>query len=36
MLGSIIGWTPLHSASKNGHLQAVKLLVQNGADILKL
>jgi len=31
-LGNTSGNTPLHWASLNGHLEAVKLLVQAGAD----
>jgi ankyrin repeat protein len=27
------GWTPLHSASWNGHLEVVKYLKSVGADI---
>ena len=26
------GWTGLHAAAKSGHLQAVKLLLEHGAD----
>ena len=25
------GWTPVNSASENGHIEVVKLLVENGA-----
>jgi ankyrin repeat protein len=32
LLGNTSGNTPLHWASLNGHLEAVKLLVQAGAD----
>lgn len=27
------GWQPLHEAARGGHIEAVKLLVNNGADI---
>lgn len=27
------GWTPLHESARGGHLEAVKLLVENGADV---
>jgi ankyrin repeat protein len=27
------GWTPLHTASRNGHLVVVKLLLKYGVDI---
>jgi Ankyrin repeats (3 copies) len=27
------GWTPLHEGARSGHLDVVKLLVENGADI---
>lgn len=27
------GWTPLHEGVRGGHLEVVKLLVQNGADV---
>ena len=27
------GWTPLHGASFNGHLEIIKLLINNKADI---
>jgi prolyl 4-hydroxylase len=27
------GWTPLHEGARSGHLEVVKLLVENGADI---
>lgn len=28
------GWTPLHAASSNGHLEVVKLLLDNRSDII--
>jgi ankyrin repeat protein len=28
----ILGWTPLRWASQNGHIESIRLLVQNGAD----
>jgi prolyl 4-hydroxylase len=27
------GWTPLHEGARGGHLEVVKLLVENGADL---
>lgn len=27
------GWTPLHEGARAGHLDVVKLLVENGADV---
>jgi len=27
------GWTPLHEASRGGHIEIIKLLVDNGADV---
>lgn len=27
------GWTPLHEGARSGHLEVVKLLVENGADV---
>ena len=27
------GWTPLHEGARGGHLDVVKLLVENGADV---
>lgn len=30
------GWTPLHEASRGGHLDVVKYLVENGADANEL
>ena len=27
------GWTPLHEGARGGHLEVVKLLVENGADV---
>ena len=30
------GWTSLHVASKNGHLEVAKLLLTNGADPRKI
>lgn len=27
------GWTPLHESVRGGHLEAVKLLVEHGADV---
>ena len=30
---SQVGRTPLHFAAYNGHIDVVKLLIQNGADI---
>jgi serine/threonine-protein phosphatase 6 regulatory ankyrin repeat subunit B len=27
------GWTPLHAASRRGHLGVVKLLLRRGADV---
>lgn len=27
------GWTPLHEASRAGHLEVIKFLVENGADV---
>jgi prolyl 4-hydroxylase len=29
----INGWTPLHEGARGGHLEVVKLLVENGADV---
>jgi hypothetical protein len=29
------GWTPLHSASREGHVDIVELLIQHGADVNK-
>jgi ankyrin repeat protein len=28
-----MGWTPLHLAAREGHLEVVKLLVEHGADL---
>lgn len=27
------GWTPLHTVSINGHVEVVKLLLENGPDV---
>ena len=27
------GWTPLHEGARGGHLEVVKLLIENGADV---
>jgi ankyrin repeat protein len=27
------GWTPLHYAALNGHIEIARLLLQNGADV---
>jgi len=27
------GWTPLHEGARGGHVEVVKLLIDNGADV---
>jgi ankyrin repeat protein len=27
------GWTPLNTAANNGHIDVMKLLLENGADV---
>ncbi|KAH9204233.1 ankyrin repeat-containing domain protein, partial [Leptodontidium sp. 2 PMI_412] len=27
------GWTPLHGASSNGHVEVVRVLLKQGADV---
>jgi len=29
----VYGWTPLHCAAANGHVEITRLLLQNGADV---
>ena len=33
MVTTSTGWTPINTASSNGHIEVVKLLLEKGADI---